>query len=96
MIPFGVTFYPDQWPEETWEKSFREIKAAGFNIVRFGEMAWDWLEPEMGRFDFRGLDRVMTICQKNGLKVLLGVPTSQVPPWFYRQYPDSRPVAQDG
>ncbi|MFA5113384.1 MAG: alpha-amylase family protein [Candidatus Margulisiibacteriota bacterium] len=96
MLPFGVTFYPDQWPVETWEENFREIKKSGFNVVRFGEMAWDWLEPAPGKFDFAGLDRAMNICHKHGIKVLLGIPTSQVPPWFYRLWPNSRPVAQDG
>ncbi|MBN3033490.1 MAG: beta-galactosidase [Candidatus Saganbacteria bacterium] len=96
MIPFGVTFYPDQWPAETWEENFRNIKRAGFNVVRFGEMAWDWIEPDAGKFSFSGLDRAMALCARLGLKVLLGIPVSQVPPWFYRLYPDSRPVAQDG
>ncbi|MDD5594072.1 MAG: beta-galactosidase, partial [Candidatus Margulisbacteria bacterium] len=96
MFPFGVTFYPDQWPVETWAENFKNIKKAGFNIVRFGEMAWDWVEPDAGRFSFADLDRAMNLCAKLGLQVLLGIPTSQVPPWFYRLYPDSRPVAQDG
>jgi beta-galactosidase len=96
MIPFGVTFYPDQWPVETWEESFKNIKKTGFNIIRFGEMAWDWVEPDVGKFSFAGLDRAMDMCAKHGLKVLLGIPVSQVPPWFYRLYPNSRPVAQDG
>lgn len=96
MFPFGVTFYPDQWPVETWEENFLRIKATGFNIVRFGEMAWDWIEPSPGKFNFSGLDRAMGLCKKYGLKVLLGIPTSQVPPWFHRKYPGSRPVAQDG
>lgn len=96
MIPFGVTFYPDQWPRETWEKTFREIKAAGFNVVRFNEMAWDWIEPEPGRFNFKELDEALDVCQRHGLKVLLGIPTSQVPTWFFRKFPNSQPVAQDG
>ncbi|OGC13049.1 hypothetical protein A3D23_00045 [candidate division WOR-1 bacterium RIFCSPHIGHO2_02_FULL_53_26] len=96
MFPFGVTFYPDQWPVETWAENFKNIKNAGFNIVRFGEMAWDWVEPDAGKFSFAGLDRAMDLCAKHGLKVLLGIPTSQVPPWFHRKYPGSRPVAQDG
>jgi beta-galactosidase len=96
MIPFGVTYYPDQWPRDSWDKTFKAIKEAGLNIVRFGEMAWDWVEPEPGRFYFDELDRAMDLCARHGLKVLLGIPTSQVPTWFYRKYPDSRPVAQDG
>lgn len=96
MFPFGVTYYPDQWPKETWDKTFKEIKAAGFNIVRFGEMAWDWVEPEPGKFNFSELDQALGLCAKHGLKVLLGLPTSQVPTWFFRLYPDSQPVAEDG
>jgi beta-galactosidase len=96
MIPFGVTYYPDQWPRDTWDKTFAEIKQAGLNIVRFGEMAWDWVEPEPGQFDLSGLDHALDLCHKHGLKVLLGLPTSQVPNWFFRLYPNSRSVADDG
>ncbi len=95
-FPYGVTYYPDQWPKETWDKTLREIKQAGLNIIRFGEMAWDWVEPEPGKFDFSGMDQAMDLCAKHGIKVLLGIPTSQVPTWFYRLYPKSRPVANDG
>jgi beta-galactosidase len=96
MIPFGVTYYPDQWPPETWESTFRQIKESGFNLVRFGEMAWDWIEPAAGKFNFSGLDRAMDLCQKVGLKVLLGVPTCQAPTWLLGKYPAASPVAEDG
>ncbi|MFA5183205.1 MAG: alpha-amylase family protein [Syntrophales bacterium] len=96
MYPFGVTFYPDQWPLGTWEETFKQIKDSGLNIVRFGEMAWDWVEPEPGKYRFYDLDRALDICEKVGLQVLLGLPTSQVPSWFYRKYPNSQPIAQDG
>jgi beta-galactosidase len=96
MYPFGVTYYPDQWPKETWDKTFKEIKQAGLNIVRFGEMAWDWVEPEPGKFTFAELDHALDLCKKYGIKVLLGIPSSQVPTWFFRLYPKSRAVAHDG
>src|SRR3989338_4545530 len=96
MLPFGVTYYPDQWPKNTWDRTFGEIKTAGLNIVRFGEMAWDWLEPGPGKVNFAEFDYAMALCKKHGLKVLLGIPTSQVPPWFHRKFPESQPVAQDG
>ncbi|MFA6431075.1 MAG: alpha-amylase family protein [Candidatus Margulisiibacteriota bacterium] len=96
MFPFGVTFYPDQWPQDTWDKNLKEIKAAGFNIIRFGEMSWDLFEPTLGKFDFSVFDAAMDACHKHGLKVLLGIPTSQVPPWFHKKFGGSRPVAQDG
>ena len=96
MFPFGVTFYPDQWPKETWDESFRQIKAVGFNCVRFNEMSWDLIEPQPGKFNFKDLDLALDLCKKHGLKVLLGIPTSQVPPWFHSRFKNSRPVAQDG
>ncbi|MEE8638532.1 MAG: beta-galactosidase, partial [Candidatus Margulisiibacteriota bacterium] len=96
MIPFGVTYYPDQWPQDSWDETFKQIKKVGFNIVRFGEMAWDWVEPKEGKFIFSELDHAMDLCAKHGLKVLLGLPTSQVPTWFFRKYPNSRCVADDG
>jgi len=96
MIPFGVTFYPDQWPRDSWNINFKEIKAAGFNIIRFGEMSWDWIEPQEGKFDFSGLDQAMNLCEKYGLKVILGVPTAQAPNWLIYKHPDARPVAEDG
>jgi len=96
MIPFGVTFYPDQWPESAWDKIFKEIREAGLNLVRFGEMSWDWIEPSEGKFDFSGLDRAMELCHQHGLKVLLGIPTCQAPTWLINKYPEARPVAEDG
>jgi len=96
MTFFGVTYYPDQWPKSTWDETFAQIKETGFNLVRFGEMSWDWVEPEEGKFDFSGLDQALALCQKHGLKVLLGVPTCQAPSWLIHKYPDTRPVAEDG
>jgi beta-galactosidase len=95
MLPIGVTFYPDQWPKEYWNKAFSEIAAAGFKIVRFGEMAWNWIEPRDGSFDFKGLDEAMDMANKHGIKVLLGIPTSQAPSWLISKHPEIRPVADD-
>jgi len=96
MFPFGVTFYPDQWPKDTWEKEFLRISESGFNIVRFGEMAWNWVEPEDGKFDFTDMDMAMDLADKYGLKVVLGIGTSQAPPWLIKKFPHIRPVAHDG
>jgi len=95
MFPIGVTFYPDQWPKEYWEKAFSEIAAAGLKIVRFGEMAWNWVEPTEGNFKFSDLDEAMDMANEHGLKVLLGIPTSQAPAWMVTKYPEIRPIADD-
>lgn len=96
MLQIGVTFYPDQWPKEYWNKAFSEIASSGFKIVRFGEMAWNWMEPTDGKFNFADLDEAMDMAKKYGLKILLGIPTSQAPSWLISKHPEIRPVADDG
>ncbi len=93
---FGVTFYPDQWPKEYWETAFSQIAESGFNLVRFGEMAWNWIEPREDDFKFEDLDKALELADKYGLKVLLGIPTSMAPPWLVRKHPDTRPVSNQG
>ena len=96
LFPFGVTFYPDQWPREIWESEMLRISETGFNTIRFGEMAWNWIEPKEGKFTFEDMDRALDIANKCGLKVILGIGTSQAPPWLINKYPEVRPIAHDG
>lgn len=93
---FGVTFYPDQWPREIWEENYRKIKETGFNTVRFGEMAWDWVEPQDNEFNWEELDLAMDLANKNGIKVVLGLATSQAPTWLVKNYPEVRPISNMG
>lgn len=96
MYPFGVTFYPDQWPKDYWEKAFSQISRSGFNIVRFGEMAWNWIEPRDGEFHFDDLNLALDLARKYNIKVLLGIPTSMGPQWLIRKYPEVRPISNEG
>ncbi len=96
MTQFGVTFYPDLYPRETWESEFTEIKKAGFEIVRFAEMAWDWIEPREGDWRFEELDHALALCEKHHLKVLLGIPVAQAPQWLVKKHPEILHVANDG
>ncbi|MBU1871173.1 beta-galactosidase, partial [Patescibacteria group bacterium] len=87
---------PDQWPKEYWDQAFAQIKGTGFEVVRFGEMAWDWLEPGDSSFKFKELDAAMDLCGKHGLKVILGTAIAQAPQWLISRYPDILPIAHDG
>jgi len=95
-FPFGVTFYPDQWPKSIWEESFKKIKETGFNVVRFGEMAWDWIQPKEEQFYFDELDEALRLANKYGVQVILGMGTSQAPTWLLKKYPEVRPVSNTG
>ena len=50
----GSAWYPEQWPEEAWERDIVLMKRQGANVVRIGEFAWARMEPEEGRIDLAG------------------------------------------
>ena len=44
----GVCYYPEHWPEDTWEDDAARMKALGLSTVRIAEFAWAKMEPEPG------------------------------------------------
>ena len=46
---YGVVYYPEQWPEVKWDADFSRIAGIGMNVVRMGEGAWSFWEPEEHR-----------------------------------------------
>ena len=46
----GVCYYPEHWPEDTWETDAARMKALGLSTVRIAEFAWAKMEPEPGVF----------------------------------------------
>lgn len=95
-IAVGVSWYPEQWPEERWDKDLAMMKATGFNTVRMAEFSWSRMEPEEGRFDFAWLDRAIAAARAHGMMVVLGTPTAAPPAWLTQKYPDVLRVDEDG
>jgi len=85
---YGVCYYPEHWHPGRHESDIRRIAAAGFNLVRMGEGAWGYWEPEEGQYQFELFDRVIGLCRKYGVKVLLGTPTYCAPAWVSAKYPE--------
>jgi beta-galactosidase len=85
---YGVVYYPEQWPESVWQEDFHKISTMGMNVVRMGEGAWSFWEPEEGRFDFSLFDRALGLCEKFNLKAILGTPTYAPPAWLTERYPE--------
>ena len=84
----GVCYYPEQWPEHMWADDYRRMREIGFTIVRMGEFAWNFFEPEEGVFTFDLFDRAIDLAHEHGLKVILGTPTATPPAWMTHQYPE--------
>jgi beta-galactosidase len=93
---YGVVYYPEQWPEERWESDLSRIAETGMNVVRMGEGAWSVWEPEEGRYEFGMFDRALALCQKHGLKAVMGTPTYTPPAWLTERYPEVLRASFDG
>lgn len=87
-IYIGASYYPEHWPRERWAEDIRLMKEAGIHALRMAELAWSFLEPEDGRFDFEWLDQFIDMAYKEGIEVILGTPTEASPVWLRNKHPD--------
>jgi len=93
---YGVAYYPEHWPEKSWERDAKLMKEAGVNVVRIGEFAWYLMEPREGVFDFSLFDRAIAVMAKYGIKTILGTPTAAPPKWLTSKYPETLAVYSNG
>ena len=92
----GSDYYPEHWPRERWREDARLMQAAGLNLVRMAEFAWDRMEPEEGSFDFSWLDEAIQILAEHGIKTVLGTPTATPPAWLMHKHPEIYLVNREG
>jgi len=84
----GVCYYPEHWPASRHLDDLRRMRDTGFDLVRIGEGAWSYFEPEEGKFRFDLFDRTIELCKRFDLKVIFGTPTYCGPAWIANQYPE--------
>lgn len=95
-IRFGGDYNPEQWTRETWLEDIELMREAGVNLVSVGIFSWALLEPREGAYDFSFLDEVLDLLAGAGIDVDLGTPTTVPPAWFWKAYPQARPVTREG
>lgn len=95
-ISFGGDYNPEQWPRATWDDDIQRMLEARINLVSVGIFTWGLLEPREGEYDFTQLDEVMDLLAVAGIGVDLATPTASPPAWFWRKYPQARPVTREG
>lgn len=93
---FGVCYYPEHWDAATRANDAQRMAAAGVNVARMAEFAWDLIEPQEGHFDFRLFDETIAILAQHGIKSFLGTPTAAPPRWVTLQDPGIRRVDVKG
>lgn len=96
LMKIGVFYYPEQWPENQWERDLNNIAKLGFEFTHLAEFSWTFIEPEEGRFDFRWLDRAVDLAHRAGLKIIMCTPSLCPPAWMGKKYPEIYLVGSDG
>lgn len=92
----GVNYQPvDRSPEQI-RLDVSYMKKAGLQVVRMGDLSWDYFEPRNGEFTFDAFDSVMDQMQTAGIKVVLDIGGSIAPQWLHYEYPGATLVKEDG
>ena len=75
----GTCYQPvDRSPDQI-QQDIAIMKAAGFNLVRMGDLSWDSFEPEEGRFTFEWFDKVIDQMHQAGIRVIVDIPGEPAP-----------------
>ena len=93
----GTNYHPhdDKSPEKI-KKDIQMMKAAGFNVVRMGHLAWDSYEPYDDKFNFDWFDKVMDMMNEAGIKVILDIAIRPAPIWLHQKFPSIDVVDANG
>jgi len=93
----GANYHPhDDKNIEKIKTDIQLMKAAGFNVVRMGHLAWDSYEPLEGKFDFAWFDKVMDLMNDAKIKVILDIALHPVPIWLHKKFPSIDVVDASG
>lgn len=93
----GANYHPhDDRSIDKIKSDIQLMKAAGFNVVRMGHLAWDSYEPTEGKFDFKWFDLVMNMMDKAGIKVILDIAIRPAPIWLHHKFPSIDVVDPNG
>jgi beta-galactosidase len=89
LVTTGIYYYPEHWNESQWERDIKKMADMGYEFVHLAEFAWFKMEPVEGKFNFAWLDKVVSLCAKYKLKVLLCTPSATTPTWVRVNYPET-------
>jgi beta-galactosidase len=92
----GTCYQPvDRTPDQI-QRDIALMKEAGFNVVRMGDLSWDYFEPLEGKFNFAEFDRIVDAMHAAGIKVIVDIPGTPAPLWLHRKYPGVNLVNAQG
>jgi beta-galactosidase GanA len=93
---FGTQYLRGASPRpEYWEKDLKQISAAGFNTIRVW-LVWGVLEVREGEIDFSYIEKILSLAEKENLRVIFLFHLHGAPEWLSRKYPQYRYVNRNG
>ncbi|MEY4487499.1 MAG: hypothetical protein RIQ79_7 [Verrucomicrobiota bacterium] len=93
---YGSPYYPEHWDAAIRAADPALFRAAGWNVIRMAEFAWDILEPTEGTFDFTLFDDTIDRMGAAGIRTILCTPTATPPRWLTRDHPEVLRIDADG
>ena len=84
----GTCYYPEHWDKSLWESDLDRMLEAGITVIRVAEFAWSKFELTEGVFTYDFFDEFLDLCQRKGMKVVMGTPTATPPAWLTTKYPE--------
>jgi beta-galactosidase len=93
---YGSPYYPEHWDADTRANDPERMAAAGWNMVRMAEFAWDRIEPYPGQYNFALFDETIQRMGEKGIVTMLCTPTATPPRWLTYAFPEMLRVDANG
>jgi beta-galactosidase len=93
---FGCPYYPEHWTPAERAEDPKRMAAAGMNVVRMAEFAWDRIEPRREQLDFSLFDQTIAALAAEGIDTILCTPTATPPRWLTIDHPEWMRVDESG
>ena len=78
-IYVGAAYYPEVWEPSEVDADIVRMQEAGVNVVRLGEFAWVYMEPEEDVFTLDWLKTVVDKLYAAGIDVIMCTPSCTPP-----------------
>ena len=93
---FGTQYLRGASPrQEDWERDLKLIAESGFNIIRVW-LVWGVLEVQEGVINFDYIEKILSLAEKQNLRVIFLFHLHGAPEWMIRKYPQYRYVDRNG
>lgn len=92
----GAAYYPPFGDRAAIARDAQLMRAAGFNVVRLGDLTWDTFEPAPGDIRLAPLVEAVEQLAEHGIVSIVATPTAAIPRWLCQQHPDALHVRANG